>query len=348
VGTPANLQLNALMNTNDDETGRVRRFFTGAGFPVFVLSAVALYEAFLLAVVFSPDSWGAWGAFSREFKVWCFNYDARTGGMEWAAVWVMLAEPLFIGLIAAFLWRRGLCQLGSWAAQRAQWRPALSGLVVSALAMAGLVAYGQPAEDADDWPPFPGERIRTELVPPEFRLDDQKGGSFALADRRGDVVLVTGVYALCGTTCPEILIETKKMIESLPLEARERLGVVALSLNPEYDTTALMDRIAEAYGFSYPQFRYLNGDVAEMNELLTLLGFSRSRNPETGMIDHANLFLLVDRRGKIAYRFTLQPRHQAWLREAILALTEEAAAAEALAQAGGEVSGASVVARSGR
>jgi protein SCO1 len=275
-------------------------------------------------VVLAPAGWGIWGAFAEEFKVWCFNYDPRTGGMEWAAVVVMLVEPLFIGLIAAFLWRRGLGTLRTWSAWRGCARAAAGGVLVAALATSGLFAYGRPAGDANEWLPFPGERIRTRLVPPSLATLDQKGRPFSLEQLRGRVVLVTGVYTLCGTTCPEILIETQKLLAGLPAAARERLDVVALSLNPEYDTAALMDRIADAYGFTYPEFRYLNGDPKEFDVALPRLGFARTRNVETGLIDHANLFLLIDAQGEIAYRFTLQPRHQAWLHEAVLALTAEA------------------------
>jgi cytochrome oxidase Cu insertion factor (SCO1/SenC/PrrC family) len=60
-----------------------------------------------------------------------------------------------------------------------------------------------------------------------------------------------------------------------------------------------------------------------MHDLLTRLQFSATRNPLNGVIDHANLFLLVDRDNHIAYRFTLEPRHRAWLRESLRSLLRE-------------------------
>jgi cytochrome oxidase Cu insertion factor (SCO1/SenC/PrrC family) len=60
-----------------------------------------------------------------------------------------------------------------------------------------------------------------------------------------------------------------------------------------------------------------------MHEALTSLQFSATRNSQTGAIDHANLFLLVDRDNQIAYRFTLDPRHRAWLRSALRDLLRE-------------------------
>lgn len=304
----------------------LRGFFTGTGLPLFLLAAAAVYEAFLLAVVFAPESTGAWGGFAREFKQWCFRYDARTGGMEWAAVWVMLVEPAFVVGVAALVWRRGLRPLRTLAGWTRHGRAALAGMLAAAAAMAGLYAYGRPAADADALPPFPGERIRTAITVPAFPFVDQKGASFSLEERRGRVVLVTGVYAMCSTACPEILRETNALLASLPPKLRARVSVAALSLNPEEDTADLMDRVADGYGFSHPEFRYLNGEPAAMHELLTKLGFARVKNPQTGVIDHANLFLLIDARGTIAYRFTLDPRHREWLRAGLVALAEEAGA----------------------
>ena len=308
------------------EATGVRGFFTGTGLPLFLLAAAVVYEAFLLAVVFWPESTGAWGGFAREFKQWCFSYDPRTGGMEWAAVGVMLVEPAFVVGVAALVWRRGLRPLRTLAGWVRHGRSALAGMLAAALAMAGLYAYGRPGADADVLPPFPGERIRTAITVPGFAFVDQKGAAFALEELRGRVVLATGVYAMCSTACPEILRETHALLASLPAPLRARVSVAALSLNPEEDTADLMDRVTEGYGFAYPEFRYLNGEPAGLHELLTKLGFARVKNPQTGVVDHANLFLLIDAQGRIAYRFTLDPRHREWLRAGLIALAEEAGA----------------------
>ncbi len=303
-----------------DGWNRWRAFFTGAGLPVFLLAAALIYEAFLLLIVFAPIESGWFGSFAREFKMWCFSYDPRTGGMEWASVGLMLMEPLFVVGVAVVLWRRAL-QAARWPRH---WRAAGSGVLAAALAIAGLLSTGAPPTGEEKLPPFPGERIRTQLIPPAFRLVDQTGAPCNLEDLRGRVVLVTGIYAMCGTTCPQILVETRKLLDSLPAEARSRVTVLALSLNPEYESTELMASVAAGYGFTHPEFRYLNGEPSLMHGVLDGLQFARFKDPKTGLIEHANLLLLLDAQGRIAYRFNLNPRHQAWLREAVLALAAEA------------------------
>lgn len=301
------------------------RFFTGPGLLVFLGAALAGYEAFLLLTVFGPTGDGALGGFVRDFQLWCYRGDPRTGGLSWAAVSVMLLEPLFVVLVAVVLWREAVAALRSPAVWLRHARAAGAGLAVVGTAVAGLVVYARADRDAAQvLPPFPGDRIRVQLEVPPTPLLDQKGLPFQFANLRGQVVLVTGVYAACSTTCPEIFKELRAVLAELPAAERAGLRVVALSLNPEYETAGIMDGMAEGQGLAYPEFRYVNGrQPAEMRELLKQLQFSLTRDPETGILNHANLFLLVDRDGHIAFRFTLDPRHRAWLRDGLLHLLRE-------------------------
>lgn len=300
------------------------RFFTGPGLLVFLGSALVGYEAFLLLTIFGPTGDGALGGFLRDFQQWCYQGDPRTGGVSWMAVSVMLLEPVMVVLVAVVLWRDAVAQLRSPAVWRRHVRAAAVGLGLVAASVAGLVVYAQANGPTDTLPPFPGERIRVQLPVPDKPLVDQKGTAFRLAELRGQVVLVTGVYAACSTACPEIFKELRAVLGELPAADRAGLRVVALSLNPEYETAEIMDAMAGAQGLAYPEFRYVNGHRPdEMRDLLTRLQFSATRDPETGIINHANLFLLLDREGKIAFRFSLDPRHRAWLREGLLHLLRE-------------------------
>ena len=301
------------------------RFLTGPGLLVFLFTALAAYEAFLLLTIFGPTQGGLLGDFVRDFQLWCYRGDPRTGGLSWLAVSVMMLEPLFIVAVAALLWRNVFVQLRHLRLWVVHARAAGTGFGVIALCVGGLVVYARvEGARTQVLPPFPGEAIRVKLEVPDVALVDQKGAAFRLADLRGQVVLVTGVYATCTTACPEIFQEVQAVLADLAPAERSGLRVVALSLNPEYETVAVMDALAQGRSFSHPEFRYVNGErPAEMHDLLTRLQFSATRDPRTGIIDHANLFLLLDRSGHIAYRFTLDPRHRAWLREGLRQLLRE-------------------------
>ena len=300
-------------------------FFAGAGFPVFVFAALLGYEAFVAAALLSPPGETGWAAFARDFRMWCFDYDPRTGYIERASIAVMLAEPLSVGLIVALIWRDTLRPLGRLAAWRGLWTAAVAGGLLSATIAFGLVAYNARLAEPEAALPFPSARIRTHLAPPDFALHDQRGAPAALADYRGKVVLVIGVYALCTTACPQILQQIRSTLDALPAAVRDEIHVAALSLDPDYDTVELMAAIAEGHGFSYPQFRYLNGEARALGDVLDRFSFSRQRNRATGRVEHSNLFVLLDRHGEIAYRLSLEPRHAPWLAAALTELAAEPA-----------------------
>lgn len=304
---------------------RAGRFFTGAGLMVFLASALAAYEGFLLFTLLWPTDVAWLGDFVRDFQLWCYRPDPRTGGLSWTSVSVMLLEPLFVVALAALLWRAHVVQLRRFATWRAHAGSVLLAALAVTASVGGLVLYARAdAARADVILPFPGERIRVALPLPDVPMVDQKGAEFGFADLRGEVVLVTGVYASCSTACPEIFAEMQTLLAELSPAERAGVRFVALSLNPEYETAEFMDAVATARGFAHPEFRYVNGRTpGEMLDLLAHLNFSRVRNPETGVVDHVNLFLLVDRAGRIAYRFNLDARHRAWLRAGLRSLLAE-------------------------
>jgi protein SCO1/2 len=237
----------------------------------------------------------------------------------------MFLEPIFVVLVAAVLWRQScveLCRLDAWLRHA---RAAAAGITLVALAVAGLFWFAAAERAAAAVvPPFPGDRIRVKLPVPATGLVDQKEKTFRFADLRGQVVLVTGVYASCTTACPEIFKELQAVLAELTPAERAGLRVVALTLNPEYETAALMDAIADGRGFVYPEFRYAGAAQPPVQHaLLSDLQFAAVRNPVTRQIDHANLLLLLDRHGDIAFRFNLDPRHRAWLRAALRQLLQE-------------------------
>ena len=60
--------------------------------------------------------------------------------------------------------------------------------------------------------------------------------------------------------------------------------------------------------------------------MLDRMQIARERDPDSGVISHANLFLLIDRDGRLAYRLGLGERQQRWLVSALRVLLGEQAA----------------------
>ena len=120
-----------------------------------------------------------------------------------------------------------------------------------------------------------------------------------------------------------ILRQIKDAVASLTEEEKKELVVLAITLDPERDTVEVLKKMAKAQGVSAPFFHFLTGEPKEVNRILDLYGFSRKKNPKTGVIDHVNLFILFNRQGFISYRFTLGGKQREWMVKALKQLISE-------------------------
>jgi len=297
----------------------LQRFLTGAAFPAFALSLLLCWLVFLIAMLLAPSSASGLGAFAEDFRIWCFGYDPATGRTETAYVMAMIAPQFMIGAIVAYFWWEPLREI--W---RKPWVVARHLGVAAVLVAGSSVGFALSADRAPRGElPFPAEELRTAYAPPQFALIDQLQQTVSLDALRGKVVVLTAVYASCPHTCPVILGQTKAAIAELSPEEREGLRVVAVTMDPEHDTPEVLGRLAANHGLEAPRYHLVTGDPAEVEPLLDRMEVARQRDPETGLISHANLFLLIDRAGRVAYRLGLGERQQRWMVSALRVLLRE-------------------------
>jgi cytochrome oxidase Cu insertion factor (SCO1/SenC/PrrC family) len=211
-----------------------------------------------------------------------------------------------------------------WSNERTSFLPPIIAGLTIVMLICGSLLFLETEDWSEGLQPFPGERIRTEIEAPGFLLINQEGKPISLDDFRGQVVVITAVYAACSLACPQIIIQARDLIEELSPDEQAKLTFMALSLDPEHENRELMSEFAHYYGADTGRFHFLNGDPEEIYSLLKRFQFARVKNPERGIIEHANLFILIDREGKIAYRLTLTDRHKAWMVAALRSLLSEA------------------------
>lgn len=298
------------------------RFLAGGSFPAFAICALFFYQAFVAMMAFSPPATGMWGEFMEDFRLRCFQVSA-SGRMDMTSVWVMLSEPIPLQGIFLFIWRGPLLEL--WRTQRRTLIPlsAAALLLVMAIA-ASLLGLGRSQATPAKFP-FPADRLRSALAMPAFVLTNQDGESVSLSDFKGKVVLVTAVYATCSSTCPMMLTKIRTVLDELTPAERNDLAVVAFSLNPEADTQELRKMTSRIYSMNSPRFHFVNGLPSEVNAVLDRLNVARTRDEKTGQILHSNLFFLLDREGRIAYRLSLSENEQSWIADALRVLLGEKA-----------------------
>lgn len=303
---------------------RIEQFFSTWRFAVASTSLILSVVGFMTAVLVVPVPTGPAAAFAESFKIWCFGYDPATGTFEWVYVWMFLIQPLLMIGIIMMIWGGTMRDARSAGARRVA--PYM--LVPCALVLVGAAmlvrADAQATTDLAAYD-FPGERIRTSYHAPAFTLTDHRDRSVKLSDLTGRPVLVTAVYTSCGMSCPRILNEVRRTIAHLDEADKRQLSIVVLTLDPTTDTPEVLAALARAHSLVDDQIHFLTGSVEAIDETLRAYSFGRSKNLETGVIDHANLFVLLDAEGRVAYRFTLGERQRDWMAEAVEQLIAESA-----------------------
>jgi len=299
-----------------------RNFLTGAAFPAFALSLLICWVIFLIAMLLTPADANGFGAFAEDFRIWCFGYDPATGHTEIAYVMAMIAPQFMLGGFIAYFWWEPLRELSVQPWRIARYLGAAALLVAGA--STGFAFSAGQAQQGEL--PFPAEELRTAHEPPQFELTNQLRQTVGPAAFEGNVVILTAVYASCPHTCPLILTQAKRAIAELSPEERADLRVIAVTMDPEHDTPDVLHQLAQNHGMESPLYNLVTGASADVEPLLDRMEIARQRDPETGIINHANLFLLIDREGRVAYRLGLGERQQRWLTSALRILLREEAA----------------------
>lgn len=120
-----------------------------------------------------------------------------------------------------------------------------------------------------------------------------------------------------------IFAQLRSVTDALSQAELKQLTIAAITLDPERDDVARLAAIADSQKLTLPTYQLLTGESALVNHVLDNYGFIRKHDSETGEIDHNNLFIVIDRGGRVAYTFTLGQTQQAWLIEALHKLLAE-------------------------
>jgi protein SCO1/2 len=141
-----------------------------------------------------------------------------------------------------------------------------------------------------------GEKI------PDFALYDQEGRVVQSARFRGKQVMLNFIFSRCpvANMCPA---STLKMMGTQKL-AREsgvnNIEFVSITLDPAYDTPAVLKDYAATRGIDTTNFSFLTGPENAIKDLLTQFGVLAEF--DGGLLKHTLSTLLVDENGRIIHR----------------------------------------------
>jgi cytochrome oxidase Cu insertion factor (SCO1/SenC/PrrC family) len=130
---------------------------------------------------------------------------------------------------------------------------------------------------------------------PDFQLTERSGKPLALADLRGKVWIADFIFTRCRGPCPMMTAKMKAMHDVLADAPDARF--VTITMDPKFDTPAVLSKYAEANGAS-ERWLFVTGPEPAIEDL-SIKGFKLGAGQDGGQIVHSSRFILVDRTGKI-------------------------------------------------
>jgi cytochrome oxidase Cu insertion factor (SCO1/SenC/PrrC family) len=164
-------------------------------------------------------------------------------------------------------------------------------LVASVLAFAPSTA---PAEAPAAFVP----QLHEGDAVPALPLLDQDGHPFSLQDLRGNAVVISFIYTRCpdARMCPLVSAKFGRMQRAI---GTAPIRLVELTLDPAFDTPAVLRRYGSAYGQDRTRWTLATGAGAWLDELATRFGIATSLT-RPGLITHTEAAIVLDRDGRIA------------------------------------------------
>jgi protein SCO1/2 len=128
---------------------------------------------------------------------------------------------------------------------------------------------------------------------PEFRLTDQAGRTVTAADLRGKVAAVDFIYTRC--PLPEVCPRLSANFALLQRRFGAELLLVSVTVDPEYDTPAVLAAYARRWGADPSGWLFLTGDVAGLAASLGQIYWA-----DEGAIGHNSSTAVIGRDGRLA------------------------------------------------
>ncbi len=189
-------------------------------------------------------------------------------------------------------------------------------IVIALIFVVGvLVAYYYSRPTPQPLPIINPTDLEEEMVDPEllrigqghtigsFSFRDQNGATITERSLRGKVFVVEYFFTTCGTICPKMNMQMRRIQDAYPSD--NRLKILSFTVDPETDTVAQLKRYATAHHADDNQWHFLTGQKADLYKLARRSFFVLKPAEVENQGDvgsdfiHTNNFVLVDQRMRI-------------------------------------------------
>jgi protein SCO1/2 len=136
---------------------------------------------------------------------------------------------------------------------------------------------------------------------PAFRLTDQEARPFGLAELRGQAWVASFIFTRCETICPAIVAKMRG-VKTETADLGPALRLVSFSVDPQFDTPAVLKAYAKQRGAQDDRWVFLTGDYQVMRDTVVnglKMTMEKGDDGDPDGIFHGSHLVLVDGLGRI-------------------------------------------------
>ncbi|WP_296618538.1 SCO family protein [Marivirga sp.] len=134
---------------------------------------------------------------------------------------------------------------------------------------------------------------------PDYKLVNQDSNWVTPETFEGKVYVADFFFTSCPTICPTMKKEMLRVYEAY--KENDEVAIISHTIDPEYDTVALLKDFAEKLDVEAPKWHFVTGekeDIYELGQKGYMVTAMEDEN-EVGGFLHSGAFLLVDKERKI-------------------------------------------------
>jgi protein SCO1/2 len=170
-------------------------------------------------------------------------------------------------------------------------------VVTSGYSLARNVRQSADANGAEIAMPALKDQLPIGASLPDFQLTDQLGRTVQPADFRGKVAAINFIYTRCPLpdVCPRLCANFAALQRRFRDQLNRDLILLSVTVDPDYDTPAVLADYARRWAADPAAWRFLSGDVAQLAAALGEVYWTGE-----GSIGHNSTTSIVNRHGRLA------------------------------------------------
>ncbi|WP_239986490.1 MULTISPECIES: SCO family protein [Arenibacter] len=130
---------------------------------------------------------------------------------------------------------------------------------------------------------------------------NQNNEEIQLKVLKGDVLVMVMIYTSCQTACPRLVADMRGIEEQIPLDKKDKVTFVFVSIDPETDTPQRLKEFAKENQMDSEKWVFLRGSEGDTREFSAVLAVNYKKISPMDF-SHSNIISVFDQEGELAYQ----------------------------------------------